>query len=103
MSCSLVLNLDNSITVEIELSNPKADPTHVNDAVVTCAINDSDGLEVKEPFALPYVVASDGVYRETITPVNELVEKSMYTVTIHAVGSDGIIGNWDRTVKATKA
>ena len=103
MGCQLVLNLDNSITLEIILTNPKVDPIYVNDSTVTALIKDSTGAIIKASFALPYVAASNGIYRETITPVAALVEGQLYTVEIDATGSDGIIGHWENIIKATIA
>ncbi len=101
MSCTLVLNLDNSITVELVLTNPKVDPIYVNDSVVTAEIFDSLGAVVKASFALPYVAASNGIYRETIAPIAALVAGDLYTVHIDAVGADSLIGHWEKIIKAT--
>jgi hypothetical protein len=103
MSCDLVLNIDNSVTVKLILTNPETDPIYVNDATVTAEILDMDDTEIRTSFALPYVVASDGVYRETITPVAGLTKGVMYKVVLEATGSDGIIGKWTKKIKATIA
>ena len=60
----------------------------VNDAVVSVTIKDGDTLLVTAQ-AMPYVAASDGVYRTVI--LSTVVMPDLVTVIVDAVAGDGSI------------
>lgn len=99
---TLTLNPDNSVFVQIILTNPITG-TFVNDATVTGRIDNLDDTVLEPTFSMPFVVASDGIYRATLTPVTGLVIGTIYKVVIDSVGADSLIGHWSCEVKATKA
>ena len=99
---TLILNPDNSAFVQITLSNPIT-ASFVNDATVTGRIDNQDDTVIEATFSMPFVVASDGIYRATLTPVTGLVIGVIYKVIIDSVGADSLIGHWSCSIKATKA
>ena len=98
---TLEIHPDNSVAVQITLSNPILG-AFVNDSTVTAEIQDGDGGIVKASFSLPYVAASDGIYRSTIPPVAGLTLGVIYSVIFDATGADSLIGNWLVDIKATR-
>ncbi|MCP4984583.1 MAG: hypothetical protein GY928_00565 [Colwellia sp.] len=99
---TLELHPDNSVTVQIILSNALLDE-YVNDATVTCKIKNDTGDEIKSSFSLPYISSSEGIYRVTLAPVTGLVLDNIYTVIIDAVGADSLIGHWETRIRAELA
>lgn len=98
----LEIHPDNSVAVQITLSNPVTG-LFVNDSTVTAEIQDGDGVVFESSFSLGYVAASDGVYRSTIPPITGLTLGVIYSVVIDATGIDSLIGHWVAEIKATRA
>ena len=97
-----VLSADNSIYVQITLSNPITD-AFINDATVTGKIDREDGTEAVPSFPIPYVAASDGIYRTTLAPDVDIQNGLSYRVIIDALGADLLVGHWECIQKATKS
>ena len=100
----LLINSSNVIELN-PLTNPLTDPVYVNDASVTVTILDSAGAElvgVAWPQALPYVAASDGIYRETFAPFTELKEGETYRLVFNVVGLDGLTLETSKREKAQR-
>lgn len=95
----LEIHPDNSVTVQITLSNPILND-FVNDAAVTAKIVDLSDTEIEATFNLGYVTGSDGLYRTTLPPVSGLVLNKIYTVVIDALGADSLVGHWEANVRA---
>ncbi len=102
MSAVLELNPDNSVTLQITLTNGITG-AFVNDATVTGEIKDSEGAEILATTSMPFVAGSDGIYRVTVTPISGLILGDIYTVIFDATGTDSLIGHWCVDIKATKA
>lgn len=97
---TLELQEGNSSYVQIVLTNP-IDGAFINDATVTGQILDASDSVVESTFAMPYVTASDGVYRATVAPNVLIVNGSTYKVIIDSTTPESLIGHWECTVKAT--
>lgn len=85
--------IGSSIVIQHEVTNPLQSPIYVNDADVTVTIFDCDGEELAGeswPVTLPYVAASDGIYRVTLDVLTGLTEGQMYEQVIEVVGSDAL-------------
>ena len=98
----LEIHPDNSVTVQITLSNPILG-AFVNDATVVAEIQNAKNEVIKASFILAHVAASEGVYRTTLPPIAALVLNKIYTVVIDAVGTDSLIGHWEANVRASLA
>ena len=101
MSCNVNIHPDNSIKFKLVLRNPDASPKYVNDATVTATItnlNDENVEGQSWPVALGYVSGSNGIYKETITPVSGIEEGAKYKVKFDATGTGGIIGHWEQVI-----
>lgn len=97
---SLYVGNDNLIELD-ELKNDAAD-TFVNDAVVTCTMRDSDGVEISGeswPLSMAYVSGSDGKYRATLDDGLVVSVGDVVTVQVDAVG-DSLTAQWIDTVEA---
>lgn len=99
---TLILNPDNSVFVQLTLTNPVLG-TPVNDATVTGRVDNLDDTVLVSTFAMSYVAASSGIYRATLTPITGLTVGVMYKVIIDSTGADSLIGNWVAEIKATRA
>jgi hypothetical protein len=98
------LNLNNSTVIQHTVTNPLAVPIFVNDAAVTVTIFDSSGVEltgVVWPQTLDFVAASDGIYRKTFAPFDDLVLNQIYSIVISVLGTDSLESNCTVTCKAT--
>jgi len=85
------LSPGNSTVIQHTVTNPLANPIYVNDATVTVTITDSNGVDLigeSWPVTLPYVTASNGVYRKIFDPFANLVVGNVYHVIIKVVGTD---------------
>jgi len=98
---TLTLAAGNSIYVQITLTNPITS-AFINDATVTGEINNTNGGEAIASFSMPYVTASDGLYRATLTPDADIIDGKTYNVVIDSVGADSLIGHWTCPVTAAK-
>ena len=98
----LEIHPDNSVTVQITLSNPILSAP-VNDATVVAEIQNAKDEVIKASFSLDYVAGSEGVYRTTLPPIATLVLKKIYTVVIDATGTDALKGHWEANVRASLA
>jgi hypothetical protein len=99
---TIELSADNSIYVQITLTNALT-AAFINDATVTGQIDNFDGTEAVASFSMPYVAASDGIYRATLAPDVDIVNGKRYTVIIDSTGTDSLIGHWECSAVATKA
>jgi len=100
---TLEIHPDNSVAVQITLSNPITD-LFVNDATVVAEIQDStDNSVIQSSFSLPFVASSNGVYRATLSPIAGLTLGVIYNVIIDATGTDSLIGHWVAPIKASLA
>lgn len=99
---TLILNPSNSAFIQVTIINPVTSAA-VNDATVTGRIDNQDDSVLVETFSMPYLAASDGVYRATLAPISGLISGIIYKVIIDSVGADTLIGHWSCEVKATKA
>lgn len=97
---TLELKEGNSSYVQITLTNP-IDGAFINDATVTGQILDASDAVVEPSFAMPYMAASDGIYRATIAPNALIINGNTYKVVINSATPDSLVGNWECTVKAT--
>ena len=98
------LSPDNSTVIQHTVTNPLASPIFVNDATVTVTIFDKDGVELTGeswPVELPYVIASDGIYRKTFDPFDNLIVGQIYKVVINVLGSDGLESECKSSLRAT--
>ena len=81
---------DNCITLNSLFD--KIDQSFVNDAVVNTTIRDSDGAALVTAQAMPYVAASDGVYRTVIASTTDLGDDGdIVSVEVNAVAGDGSV------------
>lgn len=99
---TLELSEGNSSYVQITLTNP-IDGGFINDATVTGEILNPDDTEAVASFSIPYVAASDGIYRATIAPSADIVNGKTYKVIINSSTPDSLVGYWECCVEATKA
>lgn len=99
---SLELAPDNSVFVQITLSNPITGDS-VDDATVTGRIDNPDDTVLEATFSMPFVAASSGIYRATLDPISGLTLGVIYKIIIDSTGTDSLIGHWECDVKATKA
>ena len=99
---SLELAPDNSVFVQITLSNPITGDS-VDDATVTGRIDELDDTVLEPTFSMPFVSGSAGVYRATLDPVSGLVLNDVYKIVIDSTGTDSLIGHWSCEVIAKKA
>lgn len=99
---SLELAPDNSVFVQITLSNPITDES-VDDATVTGRIDNLDDTVLVSTFPMPFVSGSDGIYRATLDPISGLTIGVIYKIIIDSTGTDSLIGHWSCEVKAKKA
>lgn len=73
----------------------------INDALVTCTVKTSAGVEVEGdewPVTLEYVAGSNGIYRSVLTSELELVAKAHYVAFIDAnatTSTDERVGHWE--------
>ena len=89
MATFLDLN-DNCITLS-SLFN-KITQSFVNDAVVNVTIKDSDDVILVNAQAMPYVAASDGIYRAVIASADDLGDDGdKVSVEVNAVAGDGSV------------
>lgn len=84
----------------VELSGLKDEVTgaFINTATVTVTLVDRDGVEVigqAWPTAMPYVAASDGVYRGTLSDSLDLTKFEAYTAQITADAGAGLRQYWE--------
>ena len=87
------LYLRGSTVVEHIVTNPLVVPSYVNDATVTVTIKDSKGVDLVGPtfpVNVPYVAASEGVYRYTFVSLPNLIAGEIYQVIFNVVGSDSL-------------
>lgn len=85
------LSPDNSTSIAHTVTNPLQEPVYVNDATVTVTIKDSKGdLLAGEswPVELPYVAGSNGLYRKSFDPFDNLIVGEVYSIIINVVGAD---------------
>jgi len=99
---TIELSPDNSAFVQITLTNPITGNS-VDDATVTGRIDNLDDSVLVATFSMPFVVASSGIYRATLTPISGLVLGKRYKVIIDSTGADALIGHWSNEVSATAA
>ncbi len=99
---SLELAPDNSVFVQITLSNPITGDS-VDDATVTGRIDNLDDTVLEATFSMPFVSGSAGIYRATLDPITGLTLGVIYKVVIDSTGTDSLIGHWSCEVKALKA
>lgn len=76
------------------------DGNYINDATVTLTtVEDDEGTEVTGmafPVSMPYVAASDGIYRATLQDGVNLVDKGNYVATIDVdATSEGLQAHWE--------
>lgn len=91
MSAFLDLN-DNCVTLNSLFD--KIDQSFVNDAVVNVTIRDIDDVILINAQAMPYIAASDGVYRTVIASTDDLGDDGdTVTVQVSAVAGDGSVFN----------
>tara|TARA_R110002096_G_scaffold367091_3_gene560438 strand:+ start:207 stop:533 length:327 start_codon:yes stop_codon:yes gene_type:complete len=89
MAAFLDLN-DNCITLNSLFD--KIDQSFVNDAVVNTTIRDSLGVALVTAQSMPYVAASDGVYRTVILSSVDLGDDGdIVSVEVNAVAGDGSV------------
>lgn len=84
----------------LELSGLKNEVTgaFINTATVTATLVDREGVEVTGqswPTAMPYVAASDGVYRGTLSDSLDLTKFETYTAQITADAGPGLRQYWE--------
>ena len=85
------LDLNNNCVTLSSLFD-KIDKSFVNDAVVNVTIKDSDGVALVSAQAMPYVAASDGVYRAIIASTEDLGnDGDIVSVEVSAVAGDGSV------------
>lgn len=99
---TIQLSEGNSSYVQITLTNPITS-LFINDATVTGKIDNFDGTEAVPSFSMPYVAASDGIYRATLAPDVDIINGKYYKVIIDSVGVDSLVGHWECQSKAVKA
>lgn len=71
------------------------DETFLNGATVACQLKDTDGTAIDSSISMPYVAASDGIYRGTIPDSATLVEDSEIRAEISADAGAALQGFWD--------
>lgn len=99
------LSPGNSAVIQHIVTNPFAVPIFVNDATVTVTIKDSAGVDLvgeSWPVTLPFVAASDGIYRKSFDPFVNLVIGEIYDIIINVVGTDALESECVSRVRATE-
>ena len=100
MASFLDLN-DNCVTLNSLFD--KIDQSFVNDAVVDVTITDTDDVVLVNAQSMPYVAASDGVYRTVILSTIDLGDDGdTVTVQVSAVAGDGSVYNTEPEVAYIK-
>jgi len=99
---TIVLSAGNSTFVQITLTNPIT-LAPINDATVVGQIDKIDGSEAVPSFSMPYIAASDGIYRATLAPDVDIVNGNSYKIIIDSTGVDSLIGHWECIELAVKA
>lgn len=97
------LYVGNDLLIELGGLKNKATGAFINTAIVSVTVLDRAGAEVSGqawPLAVPYVSASDGVYRETLVDTLGIVAGKTYTVQVTADAGDGLRGYWVEEVMA---
>ena len=88
---SSFLDLNNNCVTLNSLLNKITD-AFVNDAVVDVTIKDSLGVALVTAQSMPYVAASDGVYRTVILSTVDLGDDGdIVSVEVNAVAGDGSV------------
>ena len=81
---------DNCVTLNSLLNKITGD--FVNDAVASVTIKDLDGIVLINAQPMPYVAASDGVYRTVIDSAENLGDgRKGVTVEVNATAGDGSV------------
>jgi hypothetical protein len=99
---TIVLSAGNSHYVQITLTNPLTS-AFINDATVTGQIDNLDDTEAVPSFSMPYIAASDGIYRATLAPDVDIINGKRYKIIIDSTGTDSLVGRWVCTELATEA
>jgi hypothetical protein len=98
---TIELAADNSIYVQITLTNALTSE-FINDATVTGKIDNIDDTQAVASFSMPYVAASDGIYRATLAPDVDIIDGKYYKIIIDSTAG-GLVGHWECTKQATEA
>ena len=87
--------MDSDNQVSITGLVDRLDDSYINDATVSCQMNDEAGTAAGDPFTLDYIGSSDGVYKGSYpnTDADDLTEHARYilTITIADTGSNVLI------------
>ena len=98
MSNVLYLYKDNDMVIELDGLKNEVSGTYINDASVTFSLKTMAGAAVAGqtfPAAMPYVPASNGLYRATLSDLVEMVKGTRYIVEISVEAGAGLNGKWE--------
>lgn len=87
----------NTNIIELRFTRGAIEDQFVNDATVSVTVKDAAGANVAGvtwPVAMPYVAASDGVYRAIIPHDAALVAGRQYTAEISVDAGENRVGFW---------
>lgn len=95
----------NTNVLELTGLRNEIDGAWINDATVQATVVDLDGEEVAGetwPLSMPYVAASNGVYRALLVADLALTAGRPYRAIITVDAGDGIEGRWELRFKPRK-
>jgi hypothetical protein len=98
MSSVLYLYKDNDMVVELDGLKNEVSGEYINDATVTFTLKTVAGVTVTGqsfPAAMPYVPASNGLYRATLSDAVAITKGVRYTVEINVDAGSGLSGKWE--------
>lgn len=99
------LYLGNDMILEVVSLKDRLTGEAINDATVQVTLKDSAGTNVVGetwPLVLPYVTASNGVYRATLKDTLTVTANARYVATITADNGAGRRGQWETDVVCRK-
>lgn len=92
-----VLLIGNDSVLEIDRVKNEVSGAYINDASVFVTLRDDAGVAVVGtvwPKAVPYVAASDGLYRVTLPYTLDLTAGARYTAHVTVNGGTGLLAAW---------
>lgn len=98
MSSVLYLYKGNDMVIELDGLKNEVTGEYVNNATVTFTLKDAAGATVTGqsfPTAMPYVTASNGLYRATLSDAAAVVVGTRYVVEINVDAGGGLNGKWE--------
>lgn len=91
------LYLNNDNVLELDALKNGLDDSFINDATVTCTLQDEDGTEVAGeswPISMLYVASSDGKYRCTLEDGLMLSNDTKYVAIVNVDAGADLIGEF---------